>query len=231
MLRVLLVDDDVDLTSMLSLYLFREGLEVRVVHDGETGVNEALRGGYALVVLDIMMPRLSGIEALRRIRGASDVPVLMLTARGDNVDKIVGLNMGADDYVPKPCTPGELAARIHAILRRTERRSQPEGTDAAQPLQAGALALWPGTRQASWRGEPLELTGTEFSLLEVLVRHAGQLISKQDISQAAFGRPLTRFDRRIDVHISSIRQKLGMRDDGRSWIQSVRGLGYQLLKD
>ena len=229
--RVLLVDDDVDLTSMLSLYISREGFDVRVVHDGEAGVSEALRGSYALVVLDIMMPRLSGIEALRRIRSTSNVPVLMLTARGDNVDKIVGLNMGADDYVPKPCTPGELVARIHAILRRTESRNRPEGANAALMLTAGALTLWPGTRQAAWQGAPLELTGTEFNLLEVLVRHAGQLISKQDISLAAFDRPLTRFDRRIDVHISSIRQKLGTRPDGQSWIQSVRGRGYQLLED
>ena len=229
--RILLVDDDIDLTSMLSLYISHEGFEVQVANDGEVGVSEALRGGYALVVLDIMMPRLSGIEALRRIRTTSDVPVLMLTARGDNVDKIVGLNMGADDYVPKPCTPGELVARIHAILRRTESRSRLEDATASQTLKAGELTLHTGTRQAIWNGAPLELTGTEFNLLEVLVRHAGQLTSKQDISQAAFGRPLTRFDRRIDVHISSIRQKMGARDDGRSWIQSVRGLGYQLLKD
>ncbi len=228
--KVLLVDDDVDLTSMLSLYLSREGFEVQVAHDGEAGVAAASRGGYAIVVLDIMMPRLSGIEALRRIRSTSNVPVLMLTARGDNVDRIVGLNMGADDYVPKPCTPGELVARLRAILRRTSHSGSGAG-GLAQQIQAGALVLWPGTRQATWQGAALELTGTEFSLLDVLVRHAGQLISKQDISQAAFGRPLTRFDRRIDVHISSIRQKLGVREDGRSWIQSVRGLGYQLLKD
>ncbi len=229
--RILLIDDDVDLTSMLSLYLSREGLETRVVHDGQAGLSEALRGGYALVVLDIMMPRLSGMEVLRRLRSASSVPVLMLTARGDNVDRIVGLNMGSDDYVPKPCTPGELVARIRAILRRTESRHLPDVTNASHTLVAGALTLWPGTRQVHWNGQPLEVTGTEFSLLEVLVRHAGQLTSKQDISQAAFGRSLTRFDRRIDVHISSIRQKMGLRDDGRSWIQSVRGLGYQLLKD
>lgn len=229
--RILLVDDDVDLTSLLSLYIAREGFEVHVANDGEAGASEALRGGYALVVLDLMMPRLPGMEVLRRIRTASNVPVLMLTARGDDIDRIVGLNMGADDYVPKPCTPGELVARIHAILRRTESRNLPDGTNGMQTLKAGALTLWPGTRQAAWHGTTLELTGTEFALLEVLARHAGQLTSKQDISQAAFGRPLMRFDRRIDVHISSIRQKMGMREDGRSWIQSVRGLGYQLLKD
>jgi DNA-binding response OmpR family regulator len=159
------------------------------------------------------------------------VPMLMLTARGDNIDRIVGLDMGADDYVPKPCTPGELVARIRAILRRTEGREPPGAASGLRVLQAGELMLWPGSRRAIWRGEPLELTGTEFSLLEVLARHAGQLVSKQDISLQAFDRPLARFDRRIDVHISSIRQKLGTRADGQSWIQSVRGLGYQLLED
>jgi DNA-binding response OmpR family regulator len=228
--RVLLVDDDVDLTEMLSLYLVREGFDVQVMHDGESGAAEATRGIYAIVVLDIMMPRMSGIEALRRIRAASQVPVLMLTARGENVDRIVGLDMGADDYVPKPCTPGELAARIRAILRRTEGR-EPASTGSPRVLQVGELALWPGSRTALWCGKPLELTGTEFSLLDVLARHAGQLVSKDTISQQAFGRPLARFDRRIDVHISSIRQKLGTRPDGQSWIQSVRGRGYQLLED
>lgn len=229
--RVLLVDDDVDLTEMLSLYLVREGFDVHVVHDGESGVAEATRAAYAIVVLDIMMPRMSGIEALRRIRAASQVPVLMLTARGENVDRIVGLDMGADDYVPKPCTPGELAARIRAILRRTGTREPASAQSSPRVLQVGELALWPGNRRALWCGEPLELTGTEFSLLDVLARHAGQLVSKDAISQQAFGRPLARFDRRIDVHISSIRQKLGTRPDGQSWIQSVRGMGYQLLED
>ena len=229
--RVLLVDDDVDLTEMLSLYLAREGFDVHVMHDGESGAAEATRGAYSIVVLDIMMPRMSGIEALRRIRATSQVPVLMLTARGENVDRIVGLDMGADDYVPKPCTPGELAARIRAILRRTEEREPASAPNSSRVLQVGELALWPGSRRALWRGQPLELTGTEFSLLDVLARHAGQLISKDAISQQAFGKPLARFDRRIDVHISSIRQKLGTRPDGQSWIQSVRGRGYQLLED
>jgi len=229
--RVLLVDDDVALTEMLSLYLAREGFDVHVVHDGERGATEATRGAYAIVVLDIMMPRMSGVEALRRIRATSQVPVLMLTARGENIDRIVGLDMGADDYVPKPCTPAELAARIRAILRRTEIREPTSALTSSRMLQVGELALWPGSRRAVWCGKPLELTGTEFSLLDVLARHAGQLVSKDAISQQAFGRPLARFDRRIDVHISSIRQKLGTRPDGQSWIQSVRGRGYQLLED
>lgn len=229
--KVLLVDDDVDLTTMLSQYLTREGFDVHSVNDGEAGVAQALSGRYSIVAMDIMMPRLSGIEALRRVRASSNVPILMLTARGDNIDRIIGLDMGADDYVPKPCTPGELVARIRAILRRVEGREAAAPASSTPVLQAGELLLWPGSRKAMWRDQPLDLTGTEFNLLEVLTRHAGQLISKQDISQQAFGKPLARFDRRIDVHISSIRQKLGMRHDGQSWIQSVRGQGYQLLKD
>jgi DNA-binding response OmpR family regulator len=228
--RVLLVDDDVELTAMLSQYLQREGFAVQTAHDGQTGVREATTGRYAIVVLDVMMPRLSGMEALRRIRATTSVPVLMLTARGDNVDRIVGLDMGADDYVPKPCTPGELVARIRAILRRTEPRETPDAPRDTLTVECGPLILRPGNRSATWRGAALDLTGTEFNLLEVLARHAGQLVSKAEISLQAFGQPLARFDRRIDVHISSIRQKLGARPDGRPWIQSVRGQGYQLLE-
>lgn len=230
MIKVLLVDDDVDLTAMLVEYLAQENFEGHAVHNGEDGVAAALGGGYAIVVLDVMMPRLSGIETLRRIRQSSRIPVLMLTARGDNIDRITGLDLGADDYVPKPCTPGELVARLRAILRRTEPQPVP-ATTAATTVEAGPLLLFPGSRTATLNGRPLELTGTEFNLLEVLARSAGHLISKQDLSQRALGRPLSPFDRRIDVHISSIRQKLGTRGDGRSWIQTVRGMGYQLGVD
>lgn len=227
MTRVLLVDDDRELTAMLGEYLAREGFDVAAAHDGAQGEAEALSGRYDIIVLDVMMPRLSGIEVLRRIRARSEVPVLLLTARGDNVDRIAGLELGADDYVPKPSSPGELVARLRAILRRTGTRRP----DSAGPeiLTCGPLVLNPATRSAVWQGKPLELTGTEFSLLEELVRHAGQLVSKQQLSLNALGRPLTRFDRRIDVHISSIRQKLGMRGDNQSWIVSVRGQGYQLV--
>ncbi len=232
MTKILLVDDDVELVSMLSQYLTREGFDVAAAHDGLAGVGSATAGQHQLVVMDIMMPRLSGIEALRRIRTESQVPILMLTARGDNIDRIVGLDMGADDYVSKPCTPGELVARIRAILRRTAAR---DGADviagAPRLLQVGPLCLWPGARRAQWQGNPLDITPTEFSVLEVLARHAGQLVSRADISLQAFNRPLAAFDRRIDVHISGIRQKLGPRPDGQPWIQSVRGLGYQLLED
>ncbi|MDE1167774.1 MAG: response regulator transcription factor [Pseudomonas sp.] len=227
MIPVLLVDDDQELTTLLAQYLEREGFAATAVHTGEEGEVQALSGRYAIVVLDVMLPRLSGIEVLRRIRVSSQVPVVLLTARGDNIDKITGLELGADDYVPKPSSPGELVARLRAILRRV----QPLEPPASEVVRTGTLALWPGKRQAQWGGQQLELTSTEFSLLEALARQAGQVVSKQDLSLNALGRPLTRYDRRIDVHISSIRQKLGPRPDTKAWIQSVRGLGYLLIAE
>jgi two-component system OmpR family response regulator len=226
MSKLLLVDDDIELTTMLTEYLEREGFEITAVHNGEAAVREALNGDYALVVLDVMMPGMSGIEALSRIRTHSKMPVLMLTARGDDIDRIIGLELGADDYVPKPCMPRELVARIRAILRRT---SSDTTTTNHEPLQTGALTLYPEKRQTLWHGQTLELTSTEFNLLEVLARQAGQPVSKADLSTHGLGRPLTRYDRSIDVHMSSIRHKLGNLPDGRSCIQTVRGIGYQLI--
>src|SRR5437764_4801693 len=154
--QVLLADDDVELAGMLTEYLEREGFSVTAVHDGEAAARLALSGSYQIVVLDVMMPKQDGIEALRQIRQASRVPVLMLTARGDHVDRIVGLELGADDYVPKPCPPRELVARLRAILRRTRGGDQPGGM-----LSAGMLALWPARRRVTCNGEPLTLTSTE----------------------------------------------------------------------
>jgi DNA-binding response OmpR family regulator len=224
--QVLLADDDVELGAMLKEYLEREGFGVTVVHDGETAARAALSGSHQIVVLDVMMPKLDGVEALRRIRESSRVPVIMLTARGDDVDRIVGLELGADDYVPKPCTPRELAARLRAILRRTQPASHP--ASSAGPLEVGALVLWPEKRKARSGLRELELTSIEFNILEVLMRNAGRLVSKSEISEQALGRPLARFDRSIDVHMSSIRQKLG---DAATLIRTVRGLGYHLAKE
>lgn len=229
MTKVLLVDDDIELSAMLKEYLERDGFEVDTVHDGETGAERALAGDYAIVVLDVMMPRLNGVDALRRIRQESRVPVLMLTARGDDMDRVIGLELGADDYVPKPCTPRELSARLRAILRRVG--NAPTQTSAPETINAGPLSLWPGKRRAEWLGVPLELTSAEFNLLEVLARNAGHLVGKDDLSKHALGRPLARYDRSIDVHVSSLRQKLGALDDGRSCIQTVRGMGYQFVKE
>ncbi len=229
MARVLLVDDDIELTGMLAEYLGHEGFTVDVAHDGESGVAAALTGEHAIIVLDVMMPRLNGIEALRRIRQTSEVPVLMLTARGDDIDRVVGLELGADDYVPKPCTPRELLARLRAILRRTR---APASDDAGgAPIEAPPLTIWPERRSATLRGVPLPLTSAEFNLLEVLARHAGHVVGKAELSEQGLGRPLARFDRAIDVHISSIRHKLGQLPDGRSRIQTVRGMGYQYVPD
>jgi len=225
--KILLVDDDVELVEMIRDYLVQEGFDVTMVHDGESGVAQALGGTYAIAVVDVMMPGISGIEVLRRIRQSSAMPVIMLTARGDDTDRIVGLELGADDYVPKPCTARELTARIRAILKRVG------GTysDTPHQIKAGALSLWPERRTVKWEGLPVELTSTEFGLLEVLARNAGQVVSKNDLSEQALGRPLTRFDRVIDVHMSSIRQKLGASADGRSCIQTVIRKGYMLIKE
>jgi two-component system, OmpR family, response regulator len=231
MVKVLLIDDDVELTALLKEYLEQEEFEVTALHDGEAGAAAALTGEYAIAVVDVMMPRLNGVETLKRIRGASQMPVLMLTARGDDTDRIVGLELGADDYVPKPCTPRELTARIRAILRRTASAGAERIENTASPLVVGPLSMWPGERRAEWDGRPLELTSTEFNLLEMLARGAGRPVSKRELSEQALSRPLARFDRSIDVHLSAIRHKLGRFQDGRSVIQTVRGLGYQLIRE
>ncbi len=222
--RVLLVDDDAELLELLGDYLERDGFAVDRAHDGKSGAAAALSGTHDIVVLDIMMPGLNGIEVLRSIRSAGALPVVMLSARGDDTDRIVGLELGADDYVPKPCTPRELAARLRAILKRSGARPVQQGA-----LVVGDLVLDPARRLAELAGTPLALTGTEFNLLELLARHAGQPIAKERLSEEAMGRPLTRFDRSIDVHISSIRHKLGPLPDGRSRVQTVIRKGYQLL--
>jgi two-component system, OmpR family, response regulator len=200
-----------------------------VESEGASGVAAALSGQHTLVVLDVMMPELNGLEVLRRIRQQSTLPVLMLTARGDEVDRITGLELGADDYVPKPCTPRELVARIRAILRRTQPVAAPDAGSSA--LVSGSLKMWPEQRRAEWLGEPMKLTSTEFNLLEVLLRNVGRPVNKNDLSERALGRPLARHDRNIDVHVSSIRRKLGTLPDGRPLIQAVHRLGYQLLKE
>lgn len=229
--KVLLVDDDVELIEMLRDYLQRDGFAVDALYEGNGAVAAALSGDYAIAVLDVMMPGMGGIEVLRQIRAKSVMPVLMLTALGDDAERIDGLELGADDYVPKPCTPRELAARIRAILRRTAGAGASEPDAAPAAICVGELMLWPEQRRAAWAEQPLDLTCTEFNLLEVLARNAGRAVSKDELSQQGLGRPLTRFDRSIDVHVSSIRHKLAPLADGRSRIQTVFRKGYQLVRE
>lgn len=227
--HVLLIDDDVELTGMFAEYLAQEGFRVSCAHSGEDGVAAALSGQHAIAVLDVMMPGMSGIDVLRQLRASgSRLPILMLTARGDDADRILALELGADDYVAKPCTPRELTARIRAILRRALGGTE---AGAASTLTVGKLAISPEQRRATWDGQLLDLTSTEFNLLEVLARNAGRPVSKNTLSEQGLGRPLARFDRNIDVHLSSLRHKLGPLSDGRSCLQTIYRQGYQLIRD
>jgi len=196
--------------------------------DGEAGVRAALSGDYSIAVVDMMMPGLSGIDVLKVIRAQSVLPVIMLTAKGDDIDRIIGLEIGADDYISKPCSPRELLARIRAVLRRTLL-----APTAVQPaaIRAGAIVMDPQRRQVECAGKTVDLTSTEFNVLEVLARHPGTPVSKKQLSEAGLGRPIARFDRSIDVHVSSIRHKLGPSPSGQPRILTVRGFGYQLVPE
>jgi DNA-binding response OmpR family regulator len=221
--RILLADDDEELCSLLRDFLVREGFAVDLAHDGEEALRRAYAGGYDAVILDVMLPQRSGLELLRELRRSSKLPVLMLTALGEDIDRILGLELGADDYVPKPCNPREIAARLRAILRRTQGDSEgPRLSD----LTIGAVAMRAASRSVTVRGEPVSLTGTEFNILAVLMREAGRVVSKETLSQDVLGRPLGPFDRSIDVHISKLRRKLGLASDGESLIGTVHRGGY-----
>ena len=227
MTSVLLIDDDRELAGLLKDYLEAEGLDVALAHDGERVLGRIVEARAEIVVLDIMMPKIDGLEVLRRIRQESPIPVLMLTARGDERDRIQGLDLGADDYMAKPCSPGELAARIRAILRRAGAQQG----DVPGDLATGALTIDSLRRTASWCGDPVQLTGMEFNILEVLAQRPGRPVTRTELSQLGLGRPLTPYDRAVDVHVSSIRRKLGNLSDGRSPILNVRGIGYQLIPE
>ncbi len=220
--EVLLIDDDVELAELVSEYLAGEGFAVSAVHNGKDGLRQALEGGYALVILDVMLPGLTGFEVLRGLRETSAVPVLMLTAKGEDVDRIVGLEMGADDYLAKPFNPRELAARMRAILRRAS--AEPEIGDR---IGVDDVVVDLGTRSVTVAGIEIALTGVEFSILEVLVRSAGSVVSRDELSQAALFRRTNAFDRSLDVHISNLRRKLGPAPGGGERIKTVRGVGYQ----
>jgi two-component system response regulator CpxR len=217
---VLLVDDDVELCASLKRLLRMDGFNVKAVHDGESGVRNALEGKYELVVLDVMLPGTDGRKVLRRIRLTSQVPVIMLTARGDEADRIAGLEGGADDYLPKPFNPRELVARMRAVLRRHSGSAPPE------ILRIGDLQIECGKRRVLRNGDDIILTGAEFDILLLLARSAGKILSREEIAEAALGRPMGAFDRSIDNHISNLRKKLGAHARETERIQNVRGTGY-----
>ncbi len=219
---LLIIDDDVELCALLSDFLKLEGFAVAAVHDGLEAVQHCAAKEYDAIVLDIMLPGMQGLDVLRELRRQGDTPVLMLTARGEETDRILGLELGADDYLPKPCNPRELAARLRAILRR----SSTSAPAAATTLTVGLTRLDPSNRSATYRGADLALTSAEFNVLHILLSQAGQVVDKDTLCQDALGRPLAAYDRSVDVHVSKIRRKLAAQG-GDDLIVSVRGAGYQ----
>jgi len=229
--RILVIDDDVELCELLTEYLQPEGFDVEAVNDSRQGIDRALSGDHSLVVLDVMLPKVSGFEVLRCIRASSRVPVLMLTARGEEIDRIVGLEMGADDYLPKPFNPRELVARLRAIHRRTDGAAREAGSPAeADVLAVGDLVLEVMTRTVRRSGKHLVVTAAEFSLLRELLQRAGQVVSREELAERVLGRKLAVFDRSIDVHVSSLRKKLGLGRDGFERIKTIRSVGYIYIK-
>lgn len=218
---ILIIDDDTELTDLLVQYLEPEGFTVTCIHDGESGVKKALNQPFAAIILDVMLPKLNGFEVLKAIREHLDTPILMLTARGDDIDRIVGLEIGADDYLPKPCNPRELLARLRAILRRTQK------IPAQKPIiKESNIVVDCAKRHVTLEGNFLELTNAEFKILEMLIKSPGQAFSKEELTEYALGRKYTAYDRSIDVHISNLRNKLGDNPAGEPILKTVRGFGY-----
>lgn len=243
--EILLVDDDLELTELLAELLSLEGFNVTVVHNGKEALSLLETRSFDLMLLDIMMPILNGTGTLKQLRKTSDMPVLMLSARDNDIDRVLGLELGADDYLPKPFNDRELVARIRAILRRTTQSTSSTtqtietpvqlniGTDEtdSKTLSFGGVDLHCGRQQASYKGKDLELTGTEFALLQILVRNPGQILSREILSLEILGKQLTLYDRAIDMHISNLRKKLPERNDNLPWFKTLRGRGYLLVTE
>ena len=219
--RILVIDDDVELCKLVTRYLTQEGFSIDSVNAGASGAEQALSGDHALVVLDVMMPGVSGFDVLRRIRAQSRIPVLMLTAKGDALDRVLGLEMGADDYLPKPFNPQELAARIRAILRRVK-----PDTPSGGPITVGDREIDARARGVRRAGEVINVTSVEFDLLEALLRAAGQVVGRDKLTRDVLGREFSPFDRSIDTHVCNLRKKIGLLADGTERIKGVRGIGY-----
>lgn len=222
-----MIDDDVKLCRLVGEYLAPFGFAVSAVHTGPDGVESVSRDTYEAVILDVMLPGIDGFEVLRQIRGVSDVPVLMLTALGDEADRIVGLEIGADDYLPKTFSTRELLARLRAVTRRSTITHRQ--TERGEEIEAGDVSLNLATRGAVHRGLPLDLTALEFNLLHCLVKSAGRVLNRDQILDEISGREYDVFDRSIDVHISSLRRKLG--DDFKNplYIRTLRSVGYMFV--
>lgn len=220
MSRILIIDDDEELCELVSEYLSVEGFETEETHDGESGLKKALSNNFDLITLDVMLPKMNGFDVLRELRKTSTTPVLMLTARGDDMERIVGLEIGADDYLPKPFNPRELVARIRAILRRVEQTEESKKGEN-EKLSVDDVELQTAARSALRNGEDLNLTSVEFDLLAALLREAGTVIKKEDLSRNVLDRDISPFDRSLDMHISNLRKKL---DNDR--IKTIRSVGY-----
>ena len=232
MSKILLVDDDIELTDLLAEVLRLTGFEVEIANNGQEALDK-LNSSHQLVLLDVMMPVLNGIETLKKIRQTSNVPVMMLTARGEEIDRVLGLELGADDYLPKPFNDRELVARIKAILRRVSPSESSQNSTALSSeentLEFCGLVLHSGLQQASYKGQDLGLTGSEFALLHKLVLRPGQIVSREELSMNVLGKHLSPFDRSIDMHMSNLRKKLPERDNGLPWLKTLRGRGYLLV--
>lgn len=227
MAHILLIDDDTELTSLLKEVLTFEGFDVSEANDGEAGL-EALSQDIDLILLDVMMPKLNGMETLKRIRENWETPVLMLTAKGEEIDRVIGLELGADDYLPKPFSDRELLARIRAILRRTQSKSATKPTDS---FQYQDILVYPGKQEAYCQEQLLDLTTTEFALLSHFVQHPGETLTKETLSLDVLGKRLAAFDRAIDMHVSNLRKKIPERSDGKPRIKTLRGRGYLLVEE
>ncbi|ASJ98265.1 MULTISPECIES: response regulator [Shewanella] len=223
MSQILLIDDDLGLAELLAQLLELEGFTLTLAHDGEAGLNLALSQQFDLILLDVMLPKLNGFEVLKALRAKKQTPVLMLTARGDEIDRVVGLEIGADDYLPKPFNDRELVARIKAIIRRTSQQ-----VDEQQPgiIEFADIKLDPSRQEVVCQDQLLILTGTEFGLLYHMIQHSGEVLSKDNLSENVLGKKLMPFDRSLDMHLSNLRKKLPERADGRPRVKTLRGKGY-----
>lgn len=221
--RILLVDDDIELTAMLAEYLRSEGFETGIANDGLEALKAVETGNYDLMVLDIMMPKMDGLEVLRDLNKTGGLSVLMLTAKGGDMDSVIGLELGADDYLAKPCNPRVLVAHIRAILRRSGEKEKPKKSS----IQIQDVLLNRGNRVVTRNDSPIEMTSTEFQVLEVLMLNAGHVVEKSELQQQALGKPLGKYDRSLDMHVSNLRKKLSVSPNGDERIKTVRGIGYQ----